>query len=75
MKDLILNEILEREDEEECILTLDNTHKITRCAATKTIKTISQNKKYKLVFDKRIVDRDSLQSYPYGYKCISTVKN
>ena len=38
MKDLILNEILEREDEEECILTLDNTHKITRCAATKTIK-------------------------------------
>ena len=50
MKELVLNEVLSEEDEEECILTLDNPHKITRCGTFKTIKTISQNKKYKLVF-------------------------
>ena len=75
MKDLVLNEILEPDNEEECILTLDNPYKITRCTTSKTIKTISQNKKYKLVFDKRIIDHDSLQSYPYGYKCVSNIKN
>ena len=75
MRDLVLNEILEPDNEEECILTLDNPYKITRCTTSKTIKTISQSKKYKLVFDKRIIDHDSLQSYPYGYKCVSNVKN
>ena len=75
MKDLVLNEILEPDNEEECILTLKNPYKITRCTTSKTIKTISQNKKYKLVFDKRIIDHDSLQSYPYGYKCVLNVKN
>ena len=74
MKELVLNEVLSEEDEEECILTLDNPHKITRCGTSKTIKTISQNKKYKLVFDKRVIN-DTFQSFPYGYKCISTVKN
>ena len=74
MKELVLNEVLSEVDEEECILTLDNPHKITRCGTSKTIKTISQNKKYKLVFDKRVIN-DTFQSFPYRYKCISTVKN
>lgn len=56
MKDLVLNEILEPDDEEECILTLDNPYKITRCTTSKAIKTISQNKKCKLVFCKHIID-------------------
>lgn len=75
MKDLVLNEILEPDDEEECTLTLDNPYKITRCTTSKAIKTISQNKKCKLVFGKHIIDHDSLQSYLYGYKCVSNVKN
>ena len=70
MKDLVLNEILQPEDESRT-LTLQNPHKITRCAANKTIKTVSQAKNYKLVFDKRVIDHDTFQSFPYGYKCIS----
>ena len=70
MKNLVLDKILnEEEDEQPRMLTLHNPHKITRCAATKTIKTVSQNKMYKLVFDKRVIDHDIVQSFPYGYKC------
>ena len=68
MKDLVLNEILEPEDESRT-LTLYNPHKITRCATTKTIQTVSQDKKYKLVFDKRVIDHDTYQSFPSGYIC------
>ena len=73
MKNLVLDKILneEEEDEQPRTLTLHNPHKITRCAATKTIKTVSQNKMYKLVFDKRVIDHDTFQSFPYGYKCSS----
>ena len=71
MKNLVLSEILQPEDDQRT-LTLHNPHKITRCAATKTIKTVSQDKKYKLVFDKRVIDHDTFQSFPYGYKCIFT---
>ena len=70
MKDLVLNEILLPEDEPRT-LTLKNPRKITRCPATKIIKTLSQEKKYKLVFDKRVIQMDSFQSFPYGYKCAS----
>ena len=65
MKDLVLNEILQPEDD-QCTLTLQNAHKI------KTIQTVSQDKKYKIVFDKRVINRDTFQSFPYGYQCIST---
>ena len=73
MKDLVLNEILQPEDD-QCTLTLQNPHKITRYAAKKKkpIQTVSQDKKYKIVFDKRVINRDTFQSFPYGYKCIST---
>ena len=52
MKNLVLSEILNEEDEEDDqhTLTLHNPHKITRCAATKTIKTVSQNKKVQTRF-------------------------
>ena len=43
MKDLVLNEILLPEDEPRT-LTLKNPHKITRCPATRTIKTLSLDK-------------------------------
>lgn len=69
-KDLVLNEILQTEDEPRT-LTLDNPRKIVTCPPNKTIKTVVQDKQYKLVFDKRVIDLDSFQSYPYGYKCIT----
>ena len=72
IKNLVLDEILnEEEDEQPRTLTLHNPHKITRCAATNTIKTVSQNKMYKLVFDKRVIDHDTFQYFPYGHKCSS----
>lgn len=70
MKELVLNEILRPEDDQRT-LTLNNPHKIARSSATKTIHTVSQNKSYKLVFDKRVIQMDGFQSFPYGYKCSS----
>ena len=67
MKDLILSEVLEPEDRPR-ILPLTNPHKIQRLAESKQIQTIRQTKNYKLVFDKRVLDPDTFQSYPYGYK-------
>ena len=71
VKDLVLNKILQPEDDQPT-LPLHNPYKITRCSATKTIQSISQNKNYKLVFDKRVINHDTYQSFPYGYKFIST---
>ena len=68
MKDFVLNEILQPEDQPRT-LTLNNPHKIVRHPPTKTIKTVTQDKQYKLVFDKCVIDLDSFQSFPYGYKC------
>ena len=76
VKDLVLYEILQPEDDDDQhTLTLHNPHKITRCSSTKTIKTVSQDKTYKLVLDKRVIDHDTFQSFPYSYKCISTPRN
>ena len=70
MKELVLAEILDP-DEEPRTLTLTNHHKIQRHAPTKTIHTVSQDKNYKLVFSKRVLNPDTYQSFSYGYrKCI-----
>ena len=66
MKELVLSEILEPENSPHT-LTLTNPHKIQRVAVNKTLQTVSQDKTYKLVFDKRVLDSDTYQSYPYGY--------
>ena len=66
MKDLVLSEILSPEDAPRT-LTLTNPHKIQRIPINTTIQTVSQDKTYKLVFDKRVLDSDTYQSYPYGY--------
>ena len=71
MKELVINEILEPEDEPRTF-SLHTPHKITRCTATKTLHSVAQDKKYKLVFDKRVVEHDTYQSFLHGYKCIST---
>ena len=73
IKDLVLSEVLSEEDEDARTLTLHTPHKIIRCGKSKRIKTISQNKKYKLVFNKRVINADTYQSFPYGYKFASNV--
>ena len=44
-----------------------NPHFFTRHPATKQLKVIPRTKQYGLVFDKRVVDPQSFQSFPYGY--------
>ncbi len=44
-----------------------NPHKITRDNKTKTLNTVTEIKRYKVVFDKRVVDKETFCSYPYGY--------
>ena len=39
----------------------------TRDPATKRLKVAPRKKLYGLVFDKRVVDRETFRSYPYGY--------
>ena len=45
-----------------------NPHKIKRNADTKTLTTVEEAKRYKVVLDKRVVDPDTFLSYPYGYE-------
>ena len=37
------------------------------------MQTIEETKRYKVVFDKRVVDPESFRSYPYGYEKQVTV--
>ena len=42
-------------------------HKITRDVNARRLETFTEIKRYKLVFDKRVVERRNFFSYPYGY--------
>lgn len=65
MKDLIHRVVTDQE--EDCSLTLHNPHKLVRDVKRKKIQTVEQDKMYRLVFDKRVLDSDTYLSYPYGY--------
>ena len=65
VKDLVLAEILQPMETQRT-LTLRNPHKIVREPVKKRLRTVSQDKQYKLVFDKRVLN--AFNSYPYGYK-------
>ena len=45
-----------------------NPHKIKRDTNTKTLKTIKETKRYKVVFDKRIANPDTFKLYSYSYE-------
>ncbi|XP_078363834.1 uncharacterized protein LOC144648066 [Oculina patagonica] len=66
LKDNVISEVREPLDVPRDIPVF-NPHKITRDKKKKTLNTITEIKRYKVVFDKRIVDRNSFYSYPYGY--------
>ena len=48
--------------------TVYNTHHIVRNPQTYQLHTFSQKKDYKLVYDKRVLDPVTFQTYPYGYQ-------
>ena len=52
--------------EEPRVIVMHDPHKITRDQKEKNILTVEQSKQYKLVFDKRVLDKDTFKSYPYG---------
>lgn len=66
IRDYVLNEIANPVNESRVIVT-HNPNKIVRDSKEKRIFTKKECKKYRLVFDKRVLDYDTLQSYPYGY--------
>ena len=48
--------------------TVYNTHHIVRNPHKYQLYTFSQKKDYKLVYDKRVLDPVTFQTYPYGYQ-------
>lgn len=48
------------------VVTVQNDYKIVQDSNTTEIVTRKENKDYKLVFDKRVLQKD-LTSVPYGY--------
>ena len=66
MKDNILKELDDPQEKRRDInITIDDYFE--RHQATKKIKLTTRVKKYALVFDKRVIDRSSRLSTPYGY--------
>ena len=67
LKANVLDEVTEPEEAPR-ELRVHNPHKIKRNADTKTLTTVEETKRYKVVFDKRVLDPDTFLSYPYGYE-------
>ena len=67
LKQNVIDEVTDPEDEPREI-RVHNPHKIKRDVNTKTLQTVEETKRYKVVFDKRVVDPDTFRSYPYGYE-------
>ena len=60
-------EELEDPQENRRSIIVTNPHFFTRDATTKRLRVMPRTKDYGLVFDKRVVDRTTFKSYPYGY--------
>ena len=71
MKENILAE-LENPTEEPRVIPVVNPNHFQRDSTRKSIKLVEQVKRYKLVFDKRVIDVPSKRSYPFGYWTSST---
>ena len=66
MRQNLINEITQPLDERRNIDVV-NPNFFWRNPATKHLRVITRTKRYGLVFDKRVVDPNTFQSYPYGY--------
>ena len=67
MKENLLEELANPLDQRRNIPVV-NPNFFTRDSASKQIRVGPRTKQYGLVFDKRVVDRQTFQSYPYGYQ-------
>ncbi|CAH3034274.1 unnamed protein product, partial [Porites evermanni] len=67
-----LQEQLDDPQEERRNITLVDKNFFDRDQTNKRIRLIDREKKYGLVFDKRVVDRATRKSYPYGYARIGS---
>ena len=68
MKQNVLEEVTDPLDEERRIVPITNPYFFVWETKTKKIKTVEGIKQYGLVFDKRVIDKDTFMSYPYRYK-------
>lgn len=66
LKQTVLDEIRLPQEQPRTI-PIFNPHKITRDVQTKKLLTLTEIKRYKIEADKRVVDRHSLQTFPYGF--------
>ena len=71
MKENIMSE-LEDPTEEPRVIPVVNPNHFQQDSTRKSIKLVEQVKRYKLVFDKRVIDVPSKRSYPFGYWTSST---
>ena len=65
MREHILDTLDEEEPAEPIVVT--NPNHFHRDQTAKKMKLVRQEKKYRLVFDKRVIDLDTKRSYPFGY--------
>ena len=68
--DLLKANVIEEVTEplkEPRVISVHNPHKIKRDADTKSLETVEETKRYRVVFKNRVVDPDTFQLYPYGY--------
>lgn len=47
--------------------TVRRSHRIVRDPKTLEIQTVAEEKKYQLVYEKRVIDPNTFKTYPYGY--------
>ena len=71
LRDNILKELDDPQEERRNITLVDKNF-FHRDQTNKRIRLIKREKKYGLVFDKRVVDRATRKSYPYGYARIQS---
>ena len=66
LKENLIQDITDPLQERRNVPVVD-PHFFTRHPAQKTIRVAPRTKLYGLVFDKRVVDRETFRSFPYGY--------
>ena len=64
MKEIIRKELKEGKTS---LLEVNNPSHFKRNTKQKEIGLVEQTKKYRVVLDKRVIDPDSMMSYPFGY--------
>ena len=69
LRDIILKELDEPQTSRREMKLVDDNF-FHRDQTNKRIRLIRREKKYGLVFDKRVIDRTTRKSYPFGHACI-----